>query len=179
MKVLHIAFFIFILSTSVFAQNKIAVVFSDAFEDEKIGIKNLSSVVDIVIKDFSETGMGLYDLQRSIDKLNDEIEGLKKAEKPTAEKELRIKQFIDLLEKFKKEREVAFEIALAKMTNPIRKKINQKLIEFVKQKGILILIDGSKDKKGSILWIDELAYITEEFIKFCNEEFEKEKLTNK
>jgi Skp family chaperone for outer membrane proteins len=183
MRLFSLPIFIIVFSLAVFGQaEKYVLIDSNAFEDEKKGINKLASIVETVIKDFSETGMGLYDLQRSIDKLSDEIKDVKKAEKPIAEKELRIKQLIDLLEKSKKEREAAFEITLAKTTNPIRKQIKQKLVEFAKKNGYSIVFDVAIAKYSETIfafWIDDSINITEDFVKFCNEEFEKEKLTNK
>jgi Skp family chaperone for outer membrane proteins len=73
---------------------------------------------------------------------------------------------------------VLFEKRKAEIIEPVKKKITDKIKEFAKQKGYVIVVEQSSINEGVII-CGEIADITKEFIKFCNEEFEKEKLRNK
>jgi Outer membrane protein (OmpH-like) len=62
----------------------------------------------------------------------------------------------------------AYGRRLQQVTEPIYKEIGAALEEFTKQKGYVMLFDGSKDEKGIILFVDEKSDATKEFIAFCN-----------
>jgi Skp family chaperone for outer membrane proteins len=156
------------LCGSLFAQNKIAGVDTDAFYDEKSGIKILTNAVISTYDDDFDTPR----IRKRVVELKVEIQRLKTLTKPVESQELEIAKLEAELQKrqelYEKRRSILFE--------PLLKKIQSKLEIFSTQKGYTKIIDLSDDKSiNAVLYFDESIDKTTEFIKFCNEEFEKEK----
>lgn len=156
------------LCVSLFAQNKIAVVNSDAFYNEKSGVKVLTNAVIASDGDDFETPR----IRKRIEELKIEIEKLKNSIKPYESQKLEISKLESQLQK----KQEIFEKRRSILVEPVLKRIEAKLEIFSKQKGYTKVIDLSDDKiANAVLFINESIDVTNEFIKFCNEEFEKEK----
>lgn len=172
-----------LLCVSSFAQNKVAVVDTDVFFDEKNGITELV----VANNKFCSEAKPIYEqLERMLEKQNKLVDEIKKAienckfecstqlvEKKIAEDgkfvdeiKLKANELINQLKKRKSE-----------LVVPVFKRIVEKVDIFKQKKGYLVIIDISKNVESSFFIYEEDSSIdvTNEFIKFCNEEFEKEK----
>ena len=110
-----------------------------------------------------------------------EIKSLEKIEQPNDFPGKRINDLISECEKLEKEMKLIadeaksqYEKRKAEIVEPINKRITEKLEVFRTNKGYKTIFDVSKVAMKN----ENLPDVTNEFIKFCNEEFEKEK-TNK
>ncbi len=168
-----------ILSVTAFAQinqtavrNKVAVVDTESFYDEKAGIKKLAN---------AEKQMGILDcfameryfsLTQELQKLEKEIT-LLQCQKITVDDKLKqLQKLKDDSKQSKDEVDACKDIAKLQTVEPVIQKIREKLKEFAKQKGYIIVTE----KFSSVLVEGEVDDITSEFIQFCNDYFDKEKL---
>lgn len=153
---------------------KIAIINSARFYVGKPAINKLA---------LAERQMGMTDCAASF-RYFSLLQEIKKLENEIAElkcQKLAIEGKIEQLEKLKdesnkaKNEEAVCKRDFRKMTvEPIIESVRKKLQEFIKQKGYFVVIDVAQD--DSFLIIDgEYTDITEDFIKFCNDSFEKEK----
>jgi Skp family chaperone for outer membrane proteins len=168
MKTFNLSILILILSYSVFAQSKVAIINSDAFEDEKTGIKEYARLInEIGYLDLAESFQASY-LRSEIRKL--EKESPEKIEELlTLRKELRSSEL--KIEELRKE----YINKLIPRINKVIIRILKKIEEFAKQRGYLIIFEINDSNKKALAYIDKSIDITKEFIEFCNAEFEKEK----
>jgi Skp family chaperone for outer membrane proteins len=181
MKLFRLSIFIVIFSVTVFGQSiKTAKVNSDSFEDDKTGIKELIGVLAKLDIEFKPKADALNLLRDKINKFVKEFPqkygGLYEPIRP-----LNPEEDIAMLEKMQTEFKVKQQNASClyqnrkkEVTESINKRIGRKLAEFNKIKGFIFIYDSSNSNS---FVIDEGSIdVTKEFIKFCNEEFEKEKL---
>lgn len=163
------------LCVSSFAQNKIAMVHTDAFESEKTGIKKLTNAVRMIgFLDFTES-FRASDLRHEIEILEKEIATLSRQKQEIIKKYEQLLKLKDQLKVSEEKVEKLYEEWISENIAPIRKRINEKLKEFSKQKGYALVFEKRSIDDGVIIIDSETDDITNEFIKFCNEEFEKEK----
>jgi Skp family chaperone for outer membrane proteins len=181
MKLFSLPIFVIVFSLAVFAQSiKTAKVNSDAFEDEKTGIKKLVDVLAKLDIEFNPKFDELKLLQGKLKKFAEEIQqkysGMYEPVRP-----LNIYEDVAIFEKiqmeFKEKQENAncfYQNRKKELMEPISKRIRVKLAEFNKIKGFAFIYDSAD--VNSIISNEESIDVTQDFIKFCNEEFEKEKL---
>lgn len=158
--------------------DKIAIVFPDAFEDEKTGIIDLIVVNQKVKIEFKPQADELLGLFSKIDILEKNIKEqssrcgwvncsnlIKMVEDyETLVSETKIKQL---------KANSAYEKRKSKENTVIKQKMFEVLKQFGKKIGFAAIIDGSK-LEGNLTYPD-FKDITEEFIKFYNENFSKAK----
>lgn len=166
-----------------FTQNRIAFVNKQTFYDEKAGISELVVINKELNEKFKTLKEELEVKVQRIKKLQQELEESSKC-RIECPSEGWVK------EKLGERDELAKEIQLnTNETNrilkdkekPVVKRISEKLKEFAKQKGYEKIFDLSESEleDSALLYSDDPIDVTEEFIKFCNEEFEKEKIQKK
>jgi Skp family chaperone for outer membrane proteins len=163
------------LYVSSFAQNKIAIVNTDAFYNEKTGIKKLANA-------FGQIGIIDFDEMFQVGNLNSKIEALEKYidtlpcdDETLTSKSKRLKELKDELKITEEKLRQRYKTYDSENIEPIRVKIREKLKEFSKEKGYGIILDKPKLEESTFfIYEDEYIDLTNEFIKFCNEEFEKE-----
>ncbi len=184
MKLFSLPIFIIIFSLAVFGQSiKTAKINTDAFEDEKTGIKELVGVLAKLEVEFKQKIDELKLLADKITKFQKEVQqkysGVYEPIRP-----LNLDEDLAFFEKLKaefieKQESLIFLFTKRKkeMTETINNRIQVKLAEFNKIKGFAFIYDSSK--VNSIVIGEGSIDVTKEFVKYCNEEFEKEKLTNK
>jgi hypothetical protein len=184
MKVLQIIALLFILSVSSFAQNKIAVIDAKTMYDKEFGIKKLVESQDFL------SNLGIFEtncdircpnLEKEREKLQEEIKRLSKSRKPTDEKSLKLYKLGREIFELKTERARIHLRVRNAVFFPIWQKILQNLGKFLSLNGyksVFQKVDGKivqtldfANQFDSKIAVD----ITTDFIKFCNEEFEKEK----
>ena len=170
MKLFQITFFILILAGVSFAQNKIGFINGYEFYDEKNGIKKLVEAVNSTFVCYFD---GL-ELEDKAGKLKGDIQALKIMGKPIEQKVLELSEVEEQLKKLNEERILADKKRYTLLVGPIEKQINDKLELFANKNGYKKIFN-IVDLEDSLLYIDESSLVTKDFIKFCNEEFEKEK----
>ena len=156
------------------AQNKTAFVNKHFFSDEKTGIRELVEVNKQLEAEFKQ----------KIDKFN---EAQKKFAEYLAtcgksghchEIEEKISARDNLDKKFRGNLESEFRKRKSELVFPVNKRIKEKLKEFAKQNnyGKIFDLSESELEDSAFLYTDDSVDVTKEFIKFCNEEFEKDKI---
>ena len=181
---------IFIFANYIFAQtikeqpgtsNKIAVINSDFFYYDNKGIKEILEVKRKIVKELVPQKNEILLLVEKILKLEDEIKvlsarcigkvecspeliGLTDKDKEHDELKCKIKSKIE-------ESNMLFEKRSAELTFEINKEISKALRQFSENKKILIILQTSKG--GNYCF--DCEDITEEFIKFYNENFSRAK----
>lgn len=179
MKIVFTLTFILLLASFAFAQtknkpsvtvNKVALLNWELISDKDAGIKRLVEAERLLSE--QEPGELANILSYRIDELDKEIFCLKSQNQPFQEK-------VDEREKLNKELTLAkakenerIEKLISTLITPVEKKIIEKLKEFARLKGYPIIINKSRPP---IFIEGEPVDITIEFIKFCNESFDKEK----
>ena len=177
-----------ILSVASFAQNNIAIVNTDAFYDEKSGITELviaNKKLEVEFKPIDNEIKPQLEKFNSLGKeLSNDISfcsrighcNLEKLEKRMVDYEVQSKEFKLKLEAL----QLQYKKRKTEIVEPINERIAEKLEVFRKNKSYTMIVDVSKDNSSAIIEnIETLPDITKEFIRFCNEEFEKEKKQNK
>lgn len=181
MRLFAISLFLTALFTvSNFAQaaNKIAVINTYAFGDEKAGITKYLSAVTALNNEFKPINDELKTMNTKLQGLAAEIENINKLLKtnPKAVDEKSAQAKVDEAEKLQREIKFKQEDGKAKfekrqqaVLGPVLQDIYKAVQEFSKQKGYTMVMDVAKlEESGILLGIDEKADITKEFVTFYN-----------
>lgn len=166
-------------STQASASTKIAVIYTDAFGDSKLGISKLVNGVDTLNKEFDQINIELKAMGTRYEKLRKEIEGLQeqvsKPGSPISTETLQVK--MDEYGKLGREIQFKQEDAKAKyqsrsniILGPIMQDIGKALQDYAKQKGYAVIFDAAKlENAGLIIGIgDEKVDVTKDFVAFYN-----------
>jgi Skp family chaperone for outer membrane proteins len=126
------------------ADGKIALIFSDLFQDPKSGIARINATMGALNREFQPRQTELNQLAQKIQQLTDELQ-----KSPPADQKL-LQQKIDQLDQMKKDYTRKGEDATAaykkrkeEMFAPIQDDISKALEVYAKAHGISVLIDGS------------------------------------
>ena len=126
--------------------SKIAVIYSDAFLDDKTGIARFTNLLNTLNREFQPRQTELQQLQQKATTLNDEIEKTKTVADPKT-----ISAKIDQLESYKielkrksEDAQQAYDKRRKEIFTPLQDSIGKALEAFAKQRGITVLIDGSQ-----------------------------------
>jgi Skp family chaperone for outer membrane proteins len=180
MRLFRLLIFIIVFSVTVYSQSiQIAKVDSAALEDDKTGIKELIGELAKLKLEFKSRTDELKLLADKITKFQKEIQAKYKdygTSCPIGPSKIQeeAEVYEKLIADFKENQENTsslFEKRRKELTEPIYKRIGAKLVEFNKIKGFAFIYDSA-----DVNSIPESIDVTQDFIKFCNEEFEKEKL---
>jgi len=173
-----------VFAVSVFAQAqpaaKIALIDTEAFYDQKVGITKIINAYKSLDTEFKTTTTELENGVKRFQTLQTEIQALQARASdpnnkvPIDQNTARAK--VDEAEKLQRDlkfKEEEFKTQLAKreavILNPINQDIGKVLSEFATQKGYALILDSSKlGQAGVILARDKTADVTDEFIKFYN-----------
>lgn len=183
MKTIAFCILLTITTISVSAQTaksinsaKVAVINTLSFYDEMTGIKKLA---------LAEKQMGMTDCAASFH-YGSLIEEIKKLEKQIAElkcqkvavdsKLLQLQKLKDESQQALKENDACKKKVREQSVEPIVKNVREKLKEFAKMNGYEIVIDKFTIIESLVEINNDLPDITTEFIKYCNDYFNKEKL---
>lgn len=146
---------------------KIALINTEAFGDEKAGITRLVNAVKSVDREFTPRKNELQTLQQNIQKLTTEIQTTQNVADPKT-----IQAKVDQLEQMKKDfqrkgedAQAAYNKRMGEVAGPIYDDIGKSLDAFTKQRGITLLLDGSKLAPAILTFSDAMditrAFITE------------------
>ena len=189
MRLLLVAIFGLLLTTSVLCQNKptinqIAVVDTEALFDEKAGLRDLSSLVKPLELEFAGLNSELRSLGKEYDDLADSISKISKAAEKYPGVDWIGDDFMSKADRLKQlectiksKQEVAHQRYLKRrgeVTKDISPKIAEALRQFTAERGYLMVLDRSKVDEGAVIEKPtgvELSDITSSFVKYYNERF--------
>jgi Skp family chaperone for outer membrane proteins len=126
--------------------NKMAMIYSDAFLDPKTGIARFNALLGTLNREFQPRQAELQTMQTKIETLTKEIESTQNVADPNA-----IRQKRDQLEQlntdFKRkgeDAEAAYNKRRAEIFGPLQQDIGKALEAFAKAHGITVIVDGSQ-----------------------------------
>lgn len=126
--------------------SKMAMIYSDAFLDQKTGIARFNSLLGTLNREFQPRQAELQGLQTKINTLTKEIEDTQSVADPNAIRQKR-DQLTQMSTEFKRKGEDA-EAAYAKRRQeiflPLQQDIGKALEAFAKARGITVIVDGSQ-----------------------------------
>ena len=151
-----------------FAPLKVAVVYSEVFADQKLGITRFQSVRKTLDADFRQTREDLAKLKAQMDGIEKEIRDTARLadEKAIGDK---AGQFERLKREFgfrSNEANIAFEKRYEQLAKPISDEVSKALAEFAKKNGIDVVIDASKN--GGVYVFNNAADLTSQFVAYFN-----------
>jgi Skp family chaperone for outer membrane proteins len=146
-------------STNPVPEGKIALIFSDVFQDPKLGIAKITSTMNALNREFQPRQTELNSMAQRIQTLQDEIT---KGQGTLAQKDLQPK--MDQLDLLKKEyqrkgedAQNAYTKRKAALFEPVQLDISNALAAYAKSHGIAVLIDGMQCLAYAADAIDEPA----------------------
>jgi outer membrane protein len=132
-------------TTNPVPEGKIALIFSDLFQDQKLGIAKITSTMNALNREFQPRQTDLNSMAQRIQALQDEIT---KGQTTLQPKDLQAK--VDQLDQLKKDYQRKGEDAQNAYTKrkqvlfePVQQDISNALAAYAKSHGIAVLIDGS------------------------------------
>ncbi len=154
--------------------SKIAVIFSEEFQDPKTGIVRFTATLNKLNGEFADRQKKLDDMALKIKQLPDEITNLQQqAVKGTPIAPQTIQAKIDQLDQLKKQAQRETEDAQAayqkrrqELFGPLQDEISKALDAFAKARGITMILDGSQVQ--GILYTADGLDITKAFISEYN-----------
>ncbi len=144
---------------------KVAVVYTELFVDPKTGIASLVSAASSVDREFQPRSTELETMQRQIQTATDALQKVAAVQEETksqAEK-ARIEKMRRDYEYKAQEAQADYGRRRAEVLSPHSEKINTALQAFARQRGISVLIDGSK-LTGAVMVLNDSVDVTNEFI---------------
>ena len=159
-------------ATGVVPESKIALIYSNAFLDQKTGIARFNSLMTTLNREFQPRQTELNQLQQRIQTSQDEITKLQSpgSAVPVDPKSLQAK--VETLEQLKKEyqrkgedAETAYQKRQGEIFAPLQSDIEKALEAFAKQRGINVIIDASR---VPLVYASDSIDITRAFINDFN-----------
>ncbi|MFN2578034.1 MAG: OmpH family outer membrane protein [Pyrinomonadaceae bacterium] len=174
---LAVAFIAFAAGSHVFAQTgpaaggvpvgKIAVIFSEAFQDPKIGIAKFNVLQNQLVAEFKKSQDDLTAAAQRVQTLQDEITKLQSSTAPVDPKTVQAK--VDQLDQLRKESQRKLEDTQASyqkrrgdLLTPLQEEVGKALDAFAKTHGITLIIDGSQ--VPGVLFAADSMDVTKAFI---------------
>lgn len=147
--------------------SKIALIYSNAFLDDKTGIARFNTLLITLNREFQPRQTELQQLQQKATALNDEVEKTRSVADPKT-----IQQKVDQLEAWKVElkrksedAQQAYDKRRKEIFTPLQDAIEKALEVFAKQRGITVMIDGSQ---VPVVYASESIDVTRAFINDFN-----------
>jgi len=144
---------------------RIAVIYSDAFQDEKTGIARFTATMRALNAEFDKVQRDLNNIRDRLQQMQDELVKLQNGPNPDAKV---IQTKMDQLEQLKKDYQRKGEDAQTSyakrrqdLFQPLQNDIGKSLEAFAKSRGITVLIDGSA---VPVIYAAENVDITRAFI---------------
>jgi Skp family chaperone for outer membrane proteins len=154
--------------------SKVAVIFSEEFQDPKTGIARFNATLNKLNGEFADRQKKLDDMAQKIRQLPDEITNLQQqAAKGTPIAPQTIQAKIDQLDQLKKQAQretedaqAAYQKRRADLFGPLQDEVGKALDAFAKARGITMVLDGSQVQ--GILYAADSLDITKAFISDYN-----------
>lgn len=154
--------------------SKVAVIFSEEFQDPKTGIVRFTTTLNKLNSEFVDRQKKLDDMAAKIKQLPDEITNLQQqAAKGTPIAPQTIQAKIDQLDQLKKQAtretedaQAAYQKRRGELFGPLQEDVGKALDAFAKTRGITMILDGSQVQ--GILYAADSLDITKAFISDYN-----------
>jgi len=154
--------------------SKVAVIFSEEFQDPKTGIARFSATLNKLNGEFADRQKKLDDMAAKIKQLPDEITNLQQqAAKGTPIAPQTIQAKIDQLDQLKKQAtresedgQAAYQRRRQELFAPLQEDVGKALDAFAKARGITMILDGSQVQ--GILFTADSVDVTKAFISEYN-----------
>ena len=150
---------------------KVAVIFSEAFQDPKLGIAKFNVLQNQLVSEFKKPQDELTAAAQRVQSLQDEITKLQSSAAPIDPKTIQAK--LDQLETLKKDSQRKLEDTQAEyqkrrtnLMTPLQEEVGRALDAFAKAHGITLIIDGSQ--VPGVLFAAESMDVTKVFISEYN-----------
>jgi Skp family chaperone for outer membrane proteins len=161
-------------STAAVPVSKVAVIFSEAFQDPKTGIARFNVTMNKLNGEFADRQKRIDDMAAKIKQLPDEITNLQQqAAKGTPIAPQTIQAKIDQLDQLKKQgqretedAQAAYEKRRQELFGPLQDDVGKALDKFAKDRGITMVLDGSQVQ--GILYAADGLDVTKAFISDYN-----------
>jgi Skp family chaperone for outer membrane proteins len=148
--------------------SKVAVIFSGAFQDPKIGIVRFAALLTKLNSEFQKTQADLTQMAQTINQLNGEINKIRTTADPKV-----TQQKIDQLDQLKKDyqrkgedAQAAYQRRRAEILGPLQVDVGKALDAYAKSHAITLILDASQVQ--GILYAAETIDITQIFISDYN-----------
>jgi Skp family chaperone for outer membrane proteins len=148
--------------------SKVAVIFSEAFQDSKVGIARFTVLLTKLNSEFQKTQDELNQTAQRISQLNDDVNKTRTVGDPKV-----TQQKIDQLDQLKKDyqrkgedAQVAYQKRRAEVLGPLQEDVGKALNAYAKSHAITIIIDGSQVQ--GIIYASDTIDITRAFISDFN-----------
>jgi len=148
--------------------SKVAVIFSEAFQDAKVGIARFTVLLTKLNSEFQKTQEELNQTAQRITQLNDEVNKTRTVADPKV-----TQQKIDQLDQLKKDyqrkgedAQAAYQRRRAEILGPLQEDVGKALNAYAKSHAITIIIDGSQ--VPGIIYASDTIDITRAFISDFN-----------
>ena len=144
--------------------SKVAVIFSEAFQDPKMGIARFTVLLTKLNSEFQKTQTDLNQMAQSINQLNGELNNTRNVADPKV-----TQQKIDRLDQLKKEyqrkgedAQAAYKRRRVEILGPLQDDISKALDAYAKAHAITLIIDASQ--VPGIVYASETIDITKVFV---------------
>jgi outer membrane protein len=126
--------------------SKMAMIYSDAFLDQKTGIARFNSLLGTLNREFQPRQAELQALQTKINPLGKEIEDTQSVADPNAIRQKRdqLTQLQTELKRKGEDAEAAYNKRRQEIFLPLQQDIGKALEAFAKARGITVIVDGSQ-----------------------------------
>jgi outer membrane protein len=126
--------------------SKMAMIYSDAFLDQKTGIARFNSLLGTLNREFQPRQAELQGLQTKINTLGKEIEDTQSVADPNAIRQKRdqLTQLQTELKRKGEDAEAAYNKRRQEIFLPLQQDIGKALEAFAKARGITVIVDGSQ-----------------------------------
>jgi Skp family chaperone for outer membrane proteins len=148
--------------------SKVAVIFSEAFQDSKVGIARFTVLLTKLNSEFQKTQDELNQTAQRISQLNDDVNKTRTVGDPKV-----TQQKIDQLDQLKKDyqrkgedAQAAYQRRRAEVLGPLQEDVGKALNAYAKSHAITIIIDGSQVQ--GIVYASDTIDITRAFISDFN-----------
>jgi len=148
--------------------SKVAVIFSEAFQDSKVGIARFNVLLTKLNSEFQKTQDDLNQTAQRITQLSEDVNKTRNVADPKV-----TQQKIDQLDQLKKDyqrkgedAQAAYQRRRAEVLGPLQEDVGKALSAYAKSNAISIIIDGSQVQ--GILYASDAIDITRAFISDFN-----------
>jgi Skp family chaperone for outer membrane proteins len=156
------------------AESKVALVNTDAFYLEKGGLKKIADTYGALNLEFKATFDELENLSKRFETLQNEVKVLQQSKVPVKPEILQAK--VDEAEKLQRDFKFKQEDAKARyekreavVLQPVIQDVGKSIGDYAKQKGYTLVLDSGKLSQARVLlFLNDAAEVTADFIKFYN-----------
>ena len=126
--------------------SKMAVIYSDAFLDQKTGIARFNSLLNALNREFEPRRTEIQNLQTRINQLTKEIQDQQNVAAPDSlrQKQDQLEQANKDLKRKAEDAQAAYEKRRGEIFTPLQQDIGKALEAFAKARGINLIVDGSQ-----------------------------------